>query len=211
MKSSAYKSERQASSAKRKSLLNRKHSCLCHWRHLCYKICCEQATFLFCIILTTQSLLRRQISPWQYQRWKNDCRIRSYISIVFFYGHLSKSILEHAQLLRPYTDTQIYSYWFQTDYKVSAKAYGKREILVTSHRNLQATQAGCKTMGSWLVCAFGTTLSHWYNKHMDIYMTTLKTGQWWTLFEQDSCNKEMEKVIHTFLSLVTSEGSVVEP
>lgn len=66
---------------------------------------------------------------------------------------------------------------FKLTIKSVLKLMKKREILVTSHRNIQATQTGCKTMESQLVCAFSTMLNHWYNKHMDIYMTILTTGQ----------------------------------
>jgi len=52
MVSLAYQTEKQTPSVKNMASLNSKHSCLCRWGHLCYKICWEQAAFLFCTSLT---------------------------------------------------------------------------------------------------------------------------------------------------------------
>lgn len=59
----------------------------------------------------------------------------------------------------------------------------KEKNLVTRHRNLKATQTGCKTRESQPECAFSTkTLSRQY-KHPDRYTEILTPGQQQTLLE----------------------------
>lgn len=71
-------------------------------RHLQYIASCEQATCLFCTSLMSLSLVWRQNSQRQYQRWKNQLQdLILHFSSLFYLLPLTESTLEYVQLVHP--------------------------------------------------------------------------------------------------------------
>lgn len=71
-------------------------------RRLQHIASCEQATCLFCTSLISLSLVWRQNSQRQYQRWKNQLQdLILHFSSLFYLLPLTESTLEYVQLVHP--------------------------------------------------------------------------------------------------------------